>query len=154
MINNKRFSETLINLLFSSIRIILGISWLKEGLFKFQSNFDMTGLIPSVEMNRNSPDWFKSFMTDFVSPNIDVFNILIPTGELLVGIGLLIGIWTLPVLLIATFMNINYWLSDMIYIYPYQIIGAVLLLSLRTQNEIISFKTLIRYLITTKKMKV
>lgn len=39
------------NILFSIMRIGLGISWFHEGLFKIQAKFDISGLVPSVLAN-------------------------------------------------------------------------------------------------------
>ncbi|MBC1482851.1 DoxX family protein [Listeria immobilis] len=123
------------NILFSIIRVGLGISWLYQGWFKIQAHFDISGLVPSVIGNTDSPDWYKAFMENIVGPNTALFNILIPWGELLVGLGLIVGALTLPALIAGIFMGINYWLADMIYIYPIQLaIGIVLLLCLKQAN--------------------
>ncbi|MBC1400214.1 DoxX family protein [Listeria booriae] len=118
-----------LNMLFSLLRIGLGISWFHEGLFKLQAKFDISGLVPSVVNNVDSPMWYKTFMEHVVGSNVAVFNVLIPWGELLVGLGLIIGILTVPALIAGIFMGINYWLADMIYIYPVQLaVGFILVL--------------------------
>ncbi|MBC1500657.1 DoxX family protein [Listeria weihenstephanensis] len=123
------------NVLFSIIRICLGFSWFHEGWFKIQAKFDISGLVPSVLANTDSPDWYKTFMETVVAPNTGLFNILIPWGELLVGLGLITGILTLPALVFGIFMGINYWLADMIYIYPLQLaVGIVLVLTIHQAN--------------------
>lgn len=120
------------NVLFSLIRIGLGFSWFHEGWFKIQAQFDISGLVPSVLANTDSPDWYKTFMETVVAPNTGLFNILIPWGELFVGLGLITGILTLPALVAGIFMGINYWLADMIYIYPLQLAtGIVLVLAIK-----------------------
>ncbi|MBC1538023.1 DoxX family protein [Listeria seeligeri] len=119
-------------LLFSIIRVGLGISWFQEGWFKIQAHFDISGLVPSVIGNTDSPEWYKVFMENVVAPNTALFNILIPWGELLVGLGLIVGILTLPALIAGIFMGINYWLADMIYIYPLQLaVGFLLILCIK-----------------------
>ncbi|MBC1371956.1 DoxX family protein [Listeria booriae] len=118
-----------LNILFSLLRIGLGVSWFHEGLFKLQAKFDISCLVPSVVNNVDSPIWYKTFMEHVVGSNVAVFNVLIPWGELLIGLGLITGILTVPALIAGIFMGINYWLADMIYIYPLQLaVGFVLVL--------------------------
>ncbi len=133
------------SILFPIIRILLGISWFHQGWFKLQANFDISGLVPSVLMNTDSPDWYKAFMEHIVGPNTGLFNILIPWGELLVGLGLITGILTWAALISGIFMGINYWLADMIYIYPTQLAVAVLLILAINQTNHFSISNLYDY---------
>ncbi|TGA98917.1 DoxX family membrane protein [Sporolactobacillus shoreae] len=139
--------RTLTNhVLFSLIRVGLGISWLHEGIFKVQAHFTMSGLTQAVTSNTVTPDWYKVFMVHFVEPNTALFNLLIPWGEILAGAGLITGILTLPALSGAIFMNINYWLANMIYIYPLQLLVAVILLIAIRQASHFSLANLYFYL--------
>lgn len=141
------------NVLFSLIRIGLGISWLEQGIFKLQANFTMSGLTEAIASNTVTPDWYKTFMVYFVQPNTALFNILIPWGEILAGIGLITGILTLPALSGALFMIINYWLSNMIYIYPLQLLIAVILLMTMKYASSFSLTNLYFYLSDRMKRK-
>lgn len=132
------------NILFPIIRIALAVSWFYQGWFKLQANFDISGLVPSVLMNTDSPDWYKAFMEHVVGPYTGIFNILIPWGELLVGLGLITGILVYPALISGIFMGINYWLADMIYIYPVQLATAILLMLAINQTKHLSVESLIR----------
>ncbi|EUJ58864.1 DoxX family protein [Listeria fleischmannii] len=132
------------NILFPIIRIALGVSWFYQGWFKLQANFDISGLVPSVLMNTDSPDWYKAFMEHVVGPYTGIFNILIPWGELLVGLGLITGILVYPALISGIFMGLNYWLADMIYIYPVQLATAILLMLAINQTKHLSVESLIR----------
>ncbi|SFS42082.1 DoxX family membrane protein [Marininema halotolerans] len=127
------------------IRIGLGISWLKEGIFKIQAQFTMVGLTDAVVHNTVSPPWFKAFMLQFVEPNTALFNFIIPWGEICVGLGLITGILTFPALLSAIFMNLNYWLANMIYIYPIQLMSATLLIWSVKQANSFTIQSLYEY---------
>lgn len=117
------------NIVFSIIRILLGISWLQQGLFKFQAHFDIFGLVNSIHQTSNGiPAWYQAFVVHVVGHLVPVFNILIPFGEVCVGLGLIFGVFTKGALVGAVFMNTNYWLSNMIYIYPIQMLTAILVI--------------------------
>ena len=38
--------------------------------------------------------WWASFLQEFAIPNVDLFNTLVTWGEILVGIGLIVGCLT------------------------------------------------------------
>jgi thiosulfate dehydrogenase [quinone] large subunit len=48
--------------------------------------------------------WWVEFLNGFAIPNVEVFNILVPWGEFLVGIGLILGVFTT----FATLMGLVY----------------------------------------------
>lgn len=117
------------NIFFSLVRILLGLSWLQQGLFKFQAHFDIFGVVNSIHQTDNGiPAWYQAFVMNVVGHSVPFFNILIPLGEVAIGLGLIFGVFTRGALVGAVFMNINYWLSDMIYIYPIQMLVGVLLI--------------------------
>lgn len=134
------------NYLFSLIRVGLGISWLQQGVFKLQADFTMTGLAQAVAGNMATPDWYQSFMVYFVEPNHALFNVLIPWGELFAGMGLITGIFIRTALSGAVFMNLNYWLANMIDIYPLQLLAAAVVLMFLKHASFLSLTTLYIFL--------
>lgn len=120
-------------------RMLLGWSWLEQGIFKFQAGFTIDGLPQSLQTAAGVPDWYKVFMLQFVAPNAGIYNIVVPLGEVLVGLGLIAGVLSLPALLASGFMLLNYWLADMVYIYPIQIAVLIVLLLLNHYDQ---FKTI------------
>ncbi|PEF61867.1 DoxX family membrane protein [Bacillus cereus] len=144
--------NTIARNLFSIIRIGLGISWVQQGWFKLHANFGMSGFIEPLLHNNDVPDWFKSLMGGFVTDHIKLFEFIIPWGEFLVGIGLITGILTLPALLTAIFMNINYWLADMVYIYPLQLATATVILAGIRYASYIGLQTGFIYFYRKKRM--
>lgn len=96
------------------LRIWLGFQWIEAGYYKIkQPGFDAGGFIQGAIANANGDSpvvqgWYASFLEQVALPNIEFFNILIPWGEFLVGLGLILGLATIPALIAGAFMNINF----------------------------------------------
>jgi thiosulfate dehydrogenase (quinone) large subunit len=100
-------------ILWTILRIWLGIQWLEAGFYKIQSGFEAGGFIQGAIANARGANptvqgWYASFLEGFALPNIAFFNILIPWGEFLVGLGLILGLATIPALMAGAFMNMNF----------------------------------------------
>ena len=115
------------------LRLLLGFSWLQQGIFKVQADFNIQGLVNTIDGETASPDWYQHFFNTVVSSSVPLFNFLIPAGEIAIGLGLIFGILTRGAILAACFMTINYWLANMIYIYPIQLTGSIILLTCYNQ---------------------
>lgn len=85
------------------LRIFIGWQWLNAGWSKITSGkFDASGFITDAigKVTGEHPSvqsWWADFLGMFALPNVGIFNILVPWGEFLVGLGLLLG--TLQLLL-------------------------------------------------------
>lgn len=62
--------------------------------------------------------WYAAFLKSFVLPNAGLFAYLITFGEVLVGIGLLVGALTGVAAFFGVFMNLNYLLAGTVSINP------------------------------------
>src|SRR3954451_6829473 len=83
------------------IRLYIGYSWLTAGFKKLTGDFDASGFLQNAIANPVAgPDgtpvysWYVSFLEKFALPNIDLFNTIVPLGEFLVGLGLILGCLT------------------------------------------------------------
>ena len=82
------------------IRVYLGYTWLMAGIGKLQGKgFDATGYLQgAIEKSKGAQpavqSWWASFLQEFAIPNVDLFNTLVTWGEILVGIGLIVGCLT------------------------------------------------------------
>ncbi|RUQ28295.1 DoxX family membrane protein [Peribacillus cavernae] len=47
-------------------------------------------------------------MNEFAFPNVGLFNVIVPWGELWVGIGLILGVFTSYAVLMGLIMNFAY----------------------------------------------
>ena len=115
------------------IRIWLGIQWIEGGWGKITGGFDasgfMQGAIAKAAGERPAVQtWYAAFLENFALPNADVFSFLVAWGELLVGIGLIIGALTIPALLAGAFMNLNFLLAGTTSTNPILFTVAVILL--------------------------
>src|SRR5690606_13820798 len=115
------------------LRVWLGIQWLKAGFGKVTGEFDAGGFIQGAiaKAGGEAPivkAWYAGFLEGFALPNIELINVLIPWGEALVGLGLILGAATIPALLAGAFMNLNFLLAGPVSTYPVLYAVAVILL--------------------------
>ncbi len=122
--------------LWTVLRIWLGIQWLQAGLPKignFNAEGFLHGAIAKAEgENPTVQGWYAAFLENVALPNVELFNILIPWGEVLVGIGLIVGAATFPALIAAALMNLNFLLAGTLSTNPMLYTAAILLLAAGT----------------------
>ncbi|WP_064093953.1 DoxX family protein [Rossellomorea aquimaris] len=122
-----------VSMVWTVLRIWLGIQWLEAGWHKVNDGFDASGFLQGA-LGKAAGDhpavqgWYATFLKEFAIPNVDVFNILIPWGEVLVGLGLIIGFMTIPALLAGAFMNLNFLLAGTLSTNPILYTIAIILL--------------------------
>jgi len=99
------------------VRVYLGWSWLTSGWGKLSGGgFDATGfLIGAVKKatgdHPSVQGWWANFLESFAIPNAGIFNFLIPLGELLVGLGLIVGGLTTAAIFFGMMMNFSFLFS-------------------------------------------
>lgn len=110
---SKHINGTKMAFIWTIGRIWLGLQWIEAGFYKIKSGFEVSGFLQGAIANARGehptvPGWYASFLEGFALPNLEFFNILIPWGEFLVGLGLIVGLVTVPALLAGAFMNVNF----------------------------------------------
>ncbi|MFS0863113.1 DoxX family membrane protein [Fredinandcohnia sp. 179-A 10B2 NHS] len=115
------------------LRIWLGIQWIEAGWHKIADGFDAGGFLQGALAKATGDHpavqgWYATFLEGFAVPNIELFNVLIPWGEVLVGLGLILGAATIPALIAGAFMNLNFLLAGTVSTNPILFTVAVILL--------------------------
>lgn len=98
------------------VRIYLGYHWFTGGIHKLTGGFDSGGFLQgaiakSTGDNPSVQAWWGVFLEHAALPGVNFFNILIPLGETLVGLGLILGMFTTFAALMAMVMNSAFLLS-------------------------------------------
>lgn len=123
--------------LLTIIRLYLGYSWFTAGLHKITGGFDASGYLKgSIANPVKGPDgnlvygWWVSFLENVALPNIEIFNVLVPWGETLIGLGLLLGCLTTTAMFFGLFMNFSFFLSGTVSHNPTDIfLGFIILVA-------------------------
>ena len=119
------------------IRVISGIVIFRQGWEKFTGDFTLNGLVPVIRDNTDSPQWYKWFFEHIVAHTTGLFNIIVPLGEMAIGLGLILGIFAYAASFFGAFVMINYILADMIFTYPLQLVGFILIvLNIRSLRKL------------------
>lgn len=114
------------------VRIYLGWAWMSAGWGKLTGGFDASGFLNGAVANPvMGPDGtavysgWVAFLESFALPNAGLFNFLIPMGEFLVGLGLILGCLTTAAAFFALVMNFSFMLSGTVSHNPTDIIMGV-----------------------------
>lgn len=71
---------------------------------------------------------FVAFLKNFALPHVGIFNVVIPWGELLVGLGLLLGALTTTAIFFGLIMNFMYMFAGTVSTNPWLVLlGFVVL---------------------------
>lgn len=96
------------------LRLWIGYYMANQGARKFERDFPHGDWIKRQigELDKiNIYPWYKSFLTDFVVPNQELFGNLVMAGEILVGTCLILGLLTRFSAFVGLFMLLNYYLG-------------------------------------------
>ena len=99
------------------IRLYIGYEWLTAGYGKLTGGqFDATGFLQGAIASAGGDHpavqgWWPLFLEKVALPNADLFTVLVMWGELLVGIALILGIFTNFAALMGITMNFAFLFS-------------------------------------------
>jgi thiosulfate dehydrogenase [quinone] large subunit len=123
------------------LRLYLGYEWLSAGLGKISSSAwtganagsALTGFVNNAltETGGAHPavqGWYASFLQNVVLPNVTTWSYVVALGETLVGIALILGIFTGIAAFFGSFMNMSYLLAGSVSINPILLTIALLLI--------------------------
>jgi thiosulfate dehydrogenase [quinone] large subunit len=120
------------------LRLYLGYGFLMAGWEKLTGPkpFDATGFLMGVTHNPVlSPakaveyPTYLAFLKGFALPNAHLFNTIVPLGEFLVGLGLILGCLTTAAALFGLIMNFSYVMAGVVSSNPLDILLGVIILA-------------------------
>lgn len=114
-------------------RLYLGYEWVTAGWQKLTGGFDATGFLKGAleKASGEHPavqSWWASFIEHVALPNVGFFNFLVPWGETLVGIALILGVFTTFSALIGAVMNFAFMFSGTTSTNPQMVLLTVFIL--------------------------
>ncbi|AST93329.1 DoxX family protein [Sutcliffiella cohnii] len=114
------FNSTKLALFWLIVRLYVGYAWLKAGWGKVTSDawtgenagVAIEGFIKgAIAKAGEGPDvtgWYAAFLENIVLPNATVFSYLVAYGEVLVGLGLIVGFLTGIAAFFGSLMNVTF----------------------------------------------
>ena len=104
-------------------RVCLGVFFLFQGINKYQwfGNTSMLADEFNGWLEMASPGSLSRWYLDHIAiPGLSIFARLVPLGEIVSGLALIVGLWTPMFALISFFMVMNFAVaSGNIFTYPY-----------------------------------
>lgn len=98
------------------LRVYIGYDWMTHGWSKLTGGFQAGGFLTGA-LEKATGDhpavqaWWATFLEKFAIPNAGLFDFVIPLGEFLVGLGLILGCFTTLAALMAMVMNFAFLFS-------------------------------------------
>jgi thiosulfate dehydrogenase [quinone] large subunit len=120
------------------IRLYVGYEFLMAGFEKLSSGgkFTVAGFLAGAVKNPVlSPakaieyPTYVAFLKHFALPNAGLFNVLVPCGEFLVGLGLILGCLTTAAAFFGLLMNFSYLFAGTVSTNPLDILLGVIVLT-------------------------
>ncbi|NOU95824.1 DoxX family membrane protein [Paenibacillus sp. LMG 31456] len=120
------------------VRLYFGYEWLTHGWQKLMGGFNAGGFLnnavakPVIDKATNELVYptFTAFIQNFALPNVKIINIMIPLGEFLVGLGLILGVLTTAAAFFGLMMNFMFMFAGTVSTNPWFIlIGGILFMA-------------------------
>ncbi|QED48242.1 DoxX family protein [Cytobacillus dafuensis] len=119
--------------LLTIIRLYLGYSWITAGYHKVVEGFDASGFLQGALAKATGEHpavqgWWASFLEGIAIPNAGLFSFLVAWGELLVGIGLILGCLTSAAAFFGIVMNFAFLFSGTVSTNPQLVLLTIFIL--------------------------
>ncbi len=114
-----------------AVRIYVGSVWFEAGFEKVRdqswtgvnsgkalSGFIQGSLSKTGGAHPDVQSWYAMFLENVILPHTALWSHVVAYGELLVGIGLILGVFTATAAFFGSFMNLNYLLAGTVSTNP------------------------------------
>jgi thiosulfate dehydrogenase (quinone) large subunit len=135
------FADTRFAWFWLVVRLYVGYEWLMAGWEKVQSpvwvgdkaGVAVTGflngaLAKTTGLHPDVQGWYADFIRNVGLPNAETFSYLVAYGELLIGIALILGLFTGISAFFGTFMNLNFLFAGTVSTNPILLVLQLFLL--------------------------
>lgn len=126
-------------LLLTLIRLYVGWRWMTSGWGKLTAakSFDASGFIkgaiakPVLDSATNDLIYpnYVAFLKHVALPNVQMFNLFVPWGEFLVGVGLILGCLTTTSAFFGILMNFIYMFAGSVSVNPWMVLFGFIILA-------------------------
>lgn len=118
----------------TALRIYIGWKWFSAGLGKLTGDdtFSAAGFLTGAVNNEtvmNTYPTYHAFLENVALPNANVFSFLVSWGELLVGLGLILGVLTTLAAFFGIMMNFSFMFAGVVSSNPWMILITFFLLA-------------------------
>lgn len=123
------------------VRLYVGYIWLMAGWEKIANpawfgpnagaaltGFAKGALAKTGGAHPDVTQWYAAFLQYIVLPNVTAWSNAIAVGELLVGLGLIVGIFTTTAAFFGFFMNLNFLFAGAVSSNPVLLVLSLLLM--------------------------
>ncbi|WP_216831745.1 DoxX family protein [Alkalihalobacterium elongatum] len=117
------------------LRIYLGWTWLTLGWGKITGNFNAGGYLqgsvanPVLQGEAMVYPNYVAFLEKFAIPNADVFSSMVAWGEFLVGLGLILGVFTSAAAFFGVMMNFAFMFAGTVSTNPWMLLISMFILA-------------------------
>lgn len=117
------------------VRIYVGWEWMHHGWEKMTGGFDAAGFLKNAVAkpvaDRATQEVlfpnYTGFLEHFALPNVKLINFLIPVGEFLIGVGLIVGGFTLTAAFFGMMLNFLFLFAGTVSTNPWLLLIGVVL---------------------------
>ncbi|KGX93978.1 Crp/Fnr family transcriptional regulator [Pontibacillus halophilus JSM 076056 = DSM 19796] len=119
--------------LWTVIRVYLGYTWLTAGISKIGGGFNAGGFLQGAVGKATGEHpavqgWWAGFLESVAIPNANFFTFLVMWGEVLVGLALILGVFTTFSALMGITMNFAFLFSGTTSTNPQMVLLTIFLL--------------------------
>ncbi|QKS70457.1 DoxX family membrane protein [Paenalkalicoccus suaedae] len=114
------------------IRLYVGWAWLTAGFGKVTGGFDASGYLAGTVANEavmTQYPTYHAFIESIALPNAGIFSFMVAWGELLVGLGLILGIFTTAAAFFGITMNFAFLFAGTISTNPLLVLLTIFILA-------------------------